>query len=143
MNLNTKTLVISGVCILLVAGSIVQYRWLALNNIQLTQDQQELDQKQQALRSLKKNIDAFNSVAIAQADDELLKKDYYDKNISYHNEFGREGVEKIDEVLETIYTQDAFFQLDKLSVKHQNLKVNEKKPKIVFTIDGEKRLVKE
>jgi len=143
MKLETKTLAITLTCLLLVAISIIPFRWLLLNDVQIRQETELVDTGQQKLRLLKKNVDAFKSIAITLANDEQLKKEYYEKKMTYHSQFGREGVENINDVLQTLYMRDAFFELQRFYLKHYSAPGKDQKPKINFEVDGAKRLVKE
>ena len=69
--------------------------------------------------------------------------EYYEKKIRYHNELDRNSVEIIEDVLNTLYLRDAFFELETLSLQHQMSSEKSKLPDISFMIDGEKRLIKE
>ena len=123
-------------------SSIIPFRWLMLNETELNQGRELVDNNLRDMRALKKNVDIFYTVSIALDNNQLLKKSYYDKKMRYHNEFGREGVETIDNVLQTLYLRDSFFELEQLSLKHQIMSVKEKVPGINFSVDGDKRLVK-
>ena len=123
-------------------SSIIPFRWLLLNESELNQGRELVDINLRDMRALKKDVDTFYTVSIALDNNQRLKKSYYDKKMRYHNEFGREGVEAIDNVLETLYMRDSFFELEKFSLKHKVTSVKENMPSIEFLIDGDKRLVK-
>ena len=143
MKLETKTLAITLTCLLLIAVSIIPFRWLLLNDVQIRQETELVDTGQQQLRLLKKNVDSFNAIALTLANDEQIKKDFYEKKMTYHSQFDREGVENISDVLQTLYMRDALFELQRFYLKHFSATAKDKKPKINFEVDGSKRLVKE
>ena len=142
MNLDKKVFIIILTCLLLVISSIIPFRWLLLNDDELKQGKMLVDRGLGELRILKKNVDTFYTISISLDNNQRLKKSYYDKRMTYHNEFGREGVESIDNVLKTLYMRDAFFELEKFTIKHQLMTIKEKSPDIQFLVDGNKRLVK-
>ena len=128
---------------MLIISSIMPFRWLSLNDVELNQGKALVDKNLQELRTLKNNVDTFHSVAISLDNNKLLKKDYYDEKIKYHNEFGREDVNNIENVLQTLYKRDSFFELEQFSLKHQPSLAKEKVVRINFLVNGDKRLEKE
>ena len=146
MSLGAKTILITLSAILFVAASIIPFRWFLLNDTELERGQALASKGMNELRSLKDEVDTFEMVVLNLENDEKLQKDYYEKKIEYNNEFGRETVENIEQVLKTLYEGDAFFELTSLSIVHQSKqnKTSEiQKPKIQFLIDGKKRLIKQ
>ena len=97
---------------------------------------------QSEFRNLKKKIDTFDEVVAVLEKDIKLQKVYYDKKILYQNEFGRDSVENIDQLLQTLYESDAFFELTSLSITQKNKNADAETSKIDFLVDGTKRLVK-
>ena len=143
MTLEKKTLAITLICLVFVVGSIIPYRWLSLNDSQLLISKESLESSQRELRALKKNVDSFNRSASIVANDKQLQKEYYEKNMAYNNQFKREDVKQIDDLLHTLYKRDDFFELEELSLKHSISNVKDQKPRIKFVIKGDKHLVNE
>lgn len=141
MKIQNRTWLIIFVSALLVAASIINYRWVALNNQALVSGIETADSTLSELRQLKRKIDKFKTVSHTLNEDITLQKQYLEKTLNYRNQFDREGVEKIIDVLNTIYTDNSFFELTSLSIKHQNTRKKEEIPQILFNIEGEKRLV--
>ena len=131
------------ICLFLVGSSLFTYRWLQLRDEQILLGKALIDSNQIELRKLKIKIDEFNTVAYALNNDTLLGKAYFEKKVTHHSEFDREGIKNIDTILNTTYSSDGFFELSRLMIRHEPSANKEAPPQVTMVLEGEKRLEKQ
>lgn len=142
MKLETKSSLISLICLLLVISSVVIYRASERNTEIVREGMQLVESSQTQLRTLKKSVKDFEVTRRKIEADQRLKKQYYSQEFAHYAEFGREGVVGLDKVLKSTYHADGRFELRRFSIKHKPTTEDQTPPDMTMVIEGNKRLEK-
>lgn len=142
MSLNAKSWMMTAICIFLLASSLFVYRWLKLNEEQILLGKELIDSNHAELIKLKRKVDEFKQIDVVLKKDESLTKEYFKEKISHHSEFGRDGVENIEKILDSTYSSNGFFELSKLYIKNAPAGAGKKETRVSMVVEGQKRLEK-